>query len=105
MDPAGQPDLNDIEERFVALLEGRLSRDEVDRWAMRWVAADDLRWGELEWWALDLLAGVDLRHGPTADYLHGDDQLRAWLREFRQRRARAGGLSGVPALGPNRRSL
>jgi hypothetical protein len=37
-----RPDLDEIEERFVAVIEGRLSRDEVDRWAMRWVTGDDV---------------------------------------------------------------
>ncbi|GAA1287784.1 hypothetical protein Psi02_70300 [Planotetraspora silvatica] len=81
-----QPDLDEIEERFVAILEGRLSRDEADRWAMRWVADGDLAWEALEWWALNLLAGIDLPAGPAGDYLHDDEQVRAWLQELQQRR-------------------
>ncbi|MQS14368.1 hypothetical protein F7Q99_19390 [Streptomyces kaniharaensis] len=87
MDDTRQPTLAEIEERFVALLDGRSSRDEADRWAARWAFDDDLTWTEPEWWALGLLAGIDLRHGPGADYLHDDAQVRAWLHELRARRA------------------
>ncbi|MFF4776661.1 hypothetical protein [Microtetraspora fusca] len=83
---SGQPDLEEIEERFVAILEGRLSRDEADRWAVRWVTDGDLVWEAPEWWALNLLAGIDLLAGPTGDYLHDDEQVRAWLHELQQRR-------------------
>ncbi|MBV6697607.1 hypothetical protein KV557_10760 [Kitasatospora aureofaciens] len=86
-DDRHQPTLDEIEERFVALLEGRLSRDDADRWACRRLVDDRLEWGELEGWALDLLAGIDLRPGPTAGYLHDDEQVRGWLHELRARRA------------------
>ncbi|GAB3914411.1 hypothetical protein ACFQ1S_00685 [Kibdelosporangium lantanae] len=81
-----QPDLDEIEAHFVALLDGRLSRDAVDRWARRWVANDDLTWDEVSWWALGLLYGIDLRHGPHEDYLHDEGQIRDWLTELRARR-------------------
>jgi hypothetical protein len=82
-----RPGLDEIEERFVAVVEGRLSRDEVDRWAMRWVTDEDLVWDDLAWWALDLLHGIDLPDGQPGDYLHEDEQVVAWLHEFRRRRA------------------
>ncbi|MEU9109266.1 hypothetical protein AB0D54_34060 [Streptomyces xanthophaeus] len=88
MNSGGQPDLDEIEACFVALLEGRLARDAVDRWAGRWVTDDGLEWNELSWWALGLLYGIDLRHGPGEDYLHDDIQVREWLVELRDRRAR-----------------
>ncbi|MDH6143628.1 MULTISPECIES: hypothetical protein [Kitasatospora] len=48
---------------------------------------DTLEWGEAEWWALNLLVGVDLPAGPPpAGFLHGDEQLRGWLDELRRRR-------------------
>jgi hypothetical protein len=86
MDVSQQPDLDEIEERFVALVEGRVTRDDADRWAARRVTDDDLVWEDLAWWALNLLYGIDLPAGPTGDYLH-DDQVRAWLDELRRRRA------------------
>lgn len=81
-----QPTLDEIEDRFVALIEGRLSRDEVDRWAARWVRQDGLDWDDLSWWALDLLYGIDLPAGDGAGYLHDDEQVRCWLAELRTRR-------------------
>jgi hypothetical protein len=46
---ARQPDLDEIEERFVAIRDGRLSRDGADRWAVRWVSDGDLVWEAPEW--------------------------------------------------------
>ncbi|MFF5108277.1 hypothetical protein [Streptosporangium sp. NPDC000509] len=82
-----QPGLNEIEQCFVAVLDGRMSRDEADRWACRWVVDDYLVWDDLEWWALRLLYGIDLAHGPDGDFLHGDEQVREWLEELQRRRA------------------
>jgi hypothetical protein len=39
------------------------------------------------WWALGILSGIDLRHGPDEPYLHDDEQVRGWLAEFRARSA------------------
>ena len=83
-----QPDLDEIEAHFVALVGGRMSRDAVDRWAAGWVTNDDLTWDEVSWWALGKLHGIDLRHGPHGDYLHDDGQVRGWLAELRARRTR-----------------
>ncbi|ACU74500.1 conserved hypothetical protein [Catenulispora acidiphila DSM 44928] len=80
-----QPDLGEIEARFIAVVEGRLSRDDADRWAARWLFDDTLAWDATECWALGLLAGIDLRHGPAGDFLHDDSQVRAWLQELRER--------------------
>jgi hypothetical protein len=92
-----QPDLEEIEACFVAVIEGRLSRDDADRWAARWLLDDALIWGDLELWALNVLFGIDLRHGPNADYLHDEQQMRAWLQELRERRVQPPGrpLSNV----------
>ncbi|MFG2004135.1 hypothetical protein ACGFNU_33745 [Spirillospora sp. NPDC048911] len=86
MTSAKQPDLEEIEAHFVALLEGRMSRDAVDRWAAQWVINDHLVWDELSWWALLKLHGIDLRHGTSDNYLHDDDQIRGWLMRLRRRR-------------------
>ena len=87
MDVSRQPTLDEIEECFAALVEGRLTRDEADRWAARWVTDDGSVWDELSWWALNLLHGVDLPAGVGGGYLHDDEQVRAWLGELRKRRA------------------
>ncbi|MEK2472606.1 MULTISPECIES: hypothetical protein [Streptomyces] len=87
MDASGQPTLDEIEDRFVELVAGRLSRDEADCWAARWVTEDGAVWDVLSWWALNLLYGIDLPAGEKGDYLHDDEQVRAWLAELRRRRA------------------
>lgn len=81
-----RPTLDEIEERFVALVEGRLTRDEADRWAARWMAYDDLVWDDVSWWALGLLYGIDLPGGPDGAFLHDDEQVRDWLAALRRRR-------------------
>lgn len=84
------PSREQVEEHFVALLDGTRSREEVDRWAAGWVAsphADDSH-GEQIWWTLTLLHGVDLRHGPDGPYFHDDEQVRGWLDDFRARRSK-----------------
>ncbi|ARF52864.1 hypothetical protein [Streptomyces gilvosporeus] len=87
MDARRQPSLDEVEERFVALAEGRLTRDEVDRWAARWMADDGHDWDDTSWWALSLLHGIDLPAAESGGYLHDDEQVRAWLAELRKRRA------------------
>ncbi|MEV7449379.1 hypothetical protein, partial [Streptomyces nigra] len=87
MDAGGQPTRDEIEERFVRLVAGRLPRDEADRWAARWVMEDGIVWDDLSWWALNRLHGVDLPAGEGGSYLHDDEQVRMWLTELRTRRA------------------
>ncbi|MER7768245.1 hypothetical protein [Kitasatospora sp. NPDC096140] len=85
---AEQPGLDEIERWFAAVADGRVSRDEADRWAGRWFLDDELRWDELSLWALGLLYGIDLPAGPGGPYLHDDAQVRGWLAELRRRRGR-----------------
>ncbi|WP_037674053.1 hypothetical protein [Streptomyces globisporus] len=87
MDASHQPTLDEIEERLVSLVEGRLTRDEADRWAARWMADDGLDWDDTSWWLLGLLHGIDLPGDGSGSCLHDDEQLRAWLTELRNRRA------------------
>ncbi|MEU8513716.1 hypothetical protein AB0C76_19300 [Kitasatospora sp. NPDC048722] len=82
-----EPTLDEIEARFVALLDGRLTREAADEWAVQQMHLTEDDTDELAAWALDLLAGIDLRHGPGAPYLHDDEQVSGWLDEFRARRA------------------
>ncbi|WP_377273437.1 hypothetical protein [Peterkaempfera sp. SMS 1(5)a] len=86
MDCDHQPTLDEITECLVALAEGRLTRDEADRWAARWVAEDELAWDALSWWALNLLHGIDLPAAGSGGYLHDDEQIHTWLAELRTRR-------------------
>lgn len=79
------PSRADVEARFVALLSGAESRDAVDRWAARHVRSDVVVGDDAVRWALDVLHGIDLRHGPAGPDLHDDTQVAEWLREFRER--------------------
>jgi hypothetical protein len=61
-----------------------MSRDEADRWAAQWVAADESDVPDPAVWdALTQLYGVDLRPGPDLPYLFDDAQIEGWLRELR----------------------
>ncbi|MET8635229.1 hypothetical protein ABZX69_29065 [Streptomyces sp. NPDC004074] len=50
MDAVGRPTLDEIEDHFVGLVAGRLSRDEADRWAAGWMTEDEIVWDDLSWW-------------------------------------------------------
>ncbi len=77
------PTSNEVEAVFRRVLSGEISRDEADRWAAKWIAADKPPgMPEATWDALKKLCGCDLRHGPDEDYLHDDRQLEEWLHEF-----------------------
>jgi len=78
------PSFSEVEEKLSALIAGRITREEADRWASRWVnAADPPPMAKGVWAALLHLAGCDLRHGAGAEYLHSARQLDEWLSERR----------------------
>ncbi|NYH44746.1 hypothetical protein HNR22_004473 [Micromonospora jinlongensis] len=85
------PDPAEVVDRFVAILDGSQSRDEVDRWATDLMRGpEDVEVDEAVRWALGILAGIDLRHGQGEPYLHDDTQVLGWLAEFRERRGMLG---------------
>lgn len=92
------PSRRDVEDRFAGLLDGTSSRDEVDRWAGRCLAAaDDAPTpDDTVRWALGILHGIDLRGGPDEPYLHDDAQVAGWLAELRDRFARTRDAHGGP---------
>ncbi len=79
------PSRADVEGWFAALLSGAASRDAVDRCAAAVVLDDVDVQDDVVWWALELLHGIDLRHGPDEPYLHDEAQIADWLEEFRDR--------------------
>jgi len=63
---------------------------------------DDVDVDETVWWGRHLLCGIDMRLGPDAPYLHDDEQMRGWLREFRARCADRSSLQADRAYDWNR---
>jgi hypothetical protein len=91
------PSRAEVERQFIELLAGRVSRDTVNRWAAHWVAADDPAVEDPSiWWALGILYGIDLQHGPSEPYLHDDEQIASWVEELR---ARSGTPNDIRSLG------
>ena len=79
------PSRAEVDAAFTGLIEGKLSREEIARWAGQWVAGDTSRDTDLAVWdALCCLAGADLT-STDRPYLYGEDDFRAWLHEFRER--------------------
>jgi hypothetical protein len=55
------PSRAQIEAQFTGILDGTVTRDEADRWASRWVTADDPDVDdEHVWWALTHLYDLGL---------------------------------------------
>ena len=82
------PDLGEVEAWFGDVLSGRVTRDEADRWAMRWLSDDFAGVVDLDedlLWALDLLAGIDLPDWSGGGFLHDEAQIRGWRDEVRAR--------------------
>lgn len=76
------PSREDVVRRFADLVEGRVSRDQVDRWAAQWIGADDPGVDDpAVWTALNRLCGIDLREH-NGEYLHDEAQIREWRTEF-----------------------
>jgi hypothetical protein len=82
--PIPIPTREDVERVLADLAEGRISREQASDWAGQWlpkrVESIDDRVVRKGLWTL---RGADL---PTIDrdYLHGEEDFRAWLEEFRE---------------------
>ena len=81
--PEPRPGRDDIEEQLLGLVAGTRTREEVANWAAPWLHADwhDIPDQRLQR-AIEQLGTADLKRGPS-DYLHGETDFKAWLREFR----------------------
>ena len=81
--PPPPPSEDEVQRKLVDLVEGRVTREEADDWAMRWVVADDPGIEDKNIWAaIGHLAGCAM---PTTDraYLYGQSDFEAWLADFR----------------------
>lgn len=69
--------------KLEALANDLLSREEVSRWAEKWVLADQISGVDVQindwavWESLKLMLGADL-DGGDRQYLHGQEDFRAW---------------------------
>jgi hypothetical protein len=79
------PSRSDVERRFAAVLDQSESREQVERSAAQWAATDPEMMDEHVWWGLEILMGIDERHGPNAPYLFDDEQMVGWFAEFESR--------------------
>ncbi|MBB4935575.1 hypothetical protein F4561_006469 [Lipingzhangella halophila] len=78
------PSRHEVVAVFEALLDGRMTRDEAERWAGQRVADDTQDPNDpAVWKALDQLYGIDLRHGPEQPFLHSRAQVFQWLDQLR----------------------
>ena len=82
------PTRSEIEARLVLLIEKEDTRAEVADWASEFTTYDDPEiYPEVDdpavWKALTQLAGADLQTSPS-EFLHCQDDFRAWLVELRQ---------------------
>lgn len=73
------PDRKMIGDQLRALIAGEVGRERVADWAAGWVVDDHADIDDpAARSALEELAGADLKVNPR-EYLHGDDDFRAWL--------------------------
>jgi hypothetical protein len=73
------PSRDEVRQKFLDVLAGRISREEAASWADTWVIDDDPEVDDrVVWEALKDLCGVDLRVNPT-DYLHNEVDIHQWL--------------------------
>ena len=78
------PDRAAIELKYVALLEGRISRDEAHDWAINiWQKDLEIRVTDWPAWkAVGLLTGTDAI-STDRPYLYDEEDFRGWLSELR----------------------
>ncbi len=81
-EPPPPPTSEEVEDRLVLLVTGRATAEEVADWAARWDFADDPGIDDPHIWdTIGILAGADLKTGPST-YLHGQSDFEHWLENF-----------------------
>ena len=63
------------------LAGGAITRECASAWASKYVVQDVEVTDEVVWRAIKRSLGADLKSSPS-EYLHGQDDFLAWLREF-----------------------
>lgn len=79
MTPYGAPSHEDVRQKFLDILDGRISREDASTWANTWVVEEKAEVDDpVVWEALKALSGVDLRVNST-EYLHNEADIHRWL--------------------------
>ncbi len=82
------PTRPEVEARLALLIENEETRVEVAEWASEFITYDDPEIyppvdDSVVWKAIDQLSGADLEVSP-GEFLHGQEDFRAWLQELRE---------------------
>ena len=73
------PSREEVRQKLLDVLAGRLSREEASSWTDTWVVESDPDVDDfVVWEALTELSGIDLRVNAT-DYLHNEADIHSWL--------------------------
>ena len=75
------PTRNEARRMLSDLADGTITRERASAWASKYVLQDVNVRDEVVWQAIKRSLGADLKTSPS-DYLHGEDDFLAWLREF-----------------------
>jgi hypothetical protein len=82
------PPRSEVRVHLARLLSGEESPGSAADWASEKINFYEMNrtpgrpgWDRVVWDALELLQGADLKVSHT-DYLHGEEDFRAWLEEF-----------------------
>lgn len=81
-----QPSMEELLEKLSAVLEGRLTREEVSDWAFEYVCSDRIQVRDfLAWDLLAVMAALDMPDFDRPQYLYSEKDLHAWLREYMEK--------------------
>lgn len=75
-----QPTIQDIQNRLMSVLNGKMSREAIADWANIYVLQEDpMVNDEQVWKLLTILSGIDIKDSPT-DYLHTEEDIKNWIK-------------------------
>ena len=79
------PSLEEIIRKLELVLENKLTREEVSDWAGSYIMDDQLNFHDNKIWdLLNLIFGMDIKDSPI-DYLHTNEELENWIKEFKEK--------------------
>lgn len=79
-----QPTANEITINLYKVLEGKLQRSSVADWAMEYIRNDDVEVNNIsDWDLLKLVGSLDL-FSMCNEYLYTNDDILAWINEYKE---------------------